>query len=63
MSVNYHAFQSRNVLFPEAGAVCEQWRAAFSGYDPSRIAAILRLTYDASFLYLCLLYTSPSPRD
>ena len=52
MSVNYHAFQSRNVLFPEAGAVCEQWRAAFSGYDPSRIAAILRLTYDASFLYL-----------
>ena len=52
MSINYHAYQSRNVLFPEAGAVCEQWRAAFSGYDPRRIAGILDLVFDENFLYL-----------
>jgi hypothetical protein len=52
MSVNYHAFQSRNVIFPDAGAVCEQWRTAFSGYDPERIAAILDLRSDDAHLYL-----------
>lgn len=52
MSVNYHAYQSRKVLFPEAGAVCEQWRFAFSGYDPRRIADILHLRFDPEYLYL-----------
>ena len=52
MSVNYHAFQSRNVLFPESGSVCVQWRTRFSGYRPERIAKILNLPYDSAYLYL-----------
>lgn len=58
MSVNYHAFQSRNILFSHSGAVCEQWRAAFSKYNPSRIAAILGLNYDEQYLYLTYFHAS-----
>ena len=58
MSVNYHAFQSRNVLFSSAGLICEQWRTAFSGYDPTRIAAILHLDYNAEYLYLTYFHTA-----
>ncbi len=52
MSVNYHAFQSRGVLFSNHELVCQQWREEFTGYDPSRIARILRLEADESYLYL-----------
>lgn len=52
MSVNYHAFQSRGVLFSNHEKVCEQWRAEFSGYDPKRIAKILSLKNDEEYLYL-----------
>ena len=37
MSVNYHAFQSRGVLFSEYEKVCRQWKDAFAGLDPSRL--------------------------
>lgn len=52
MSVNYHAFQSRGVLFTDHEKVCEQWRQEYTGYDPSRIARILRLQADTEYLYL-----------
>lgn len=52
MSVNYHAFQSRGVLFSNHEKVCEQWRTEFSGYDPERIAKILSLKKDENYLYL-----------
>ena len=41
MSVNYHAFQSRGVLFSEYEKVCRQWKDAFAGLDPSRLEGIL----------------------
>lgn len=52
MSVNYHAFQSRGYLFTTHEALCEQWRSAFSGFDPAETAGILNLTYDTEYLYL-----------
>lgn len=52
MSVNYHAFQSRGVPFAEHEIVCRQWREEFTGYDPDRIARILRLKADEQYLYL-----------
>ncbi|MDO4260830.1 MAG: DUF3786 domain-containing protein [Eubacteriales bacterium] len=52
MSVNYHAFQSRGVLFSNHETVCRQWREEFSGYDPGRIARILHLEADGQFLYV-----------
>ena len=58
MSVNYHAFQSRGFLFTNSEVVCAQWRAAFSHYDPRRIAAILHLDWDDLYLYLSYFQTS-----
>ncbi len=52
MSVNYHAFQSRGILFAESGAVCEQWRTRFRDFDPERIARILHLERDRKYLYI-----------
>lgn len=52
MSVNYHAYQSRGVPFSEYEAVSEQWRQMFAGYDPERIAKLLKLEYDENYLYL-----------
>lgn len=52
MSVNYHAFQSRGVLFSDYEVVCGQWREEFSEYHPERIARILHLEYDMEYLYL-----------
>lgn len=52
MSVNYHAYQSRGVLFSECEKVCEQWRTEFSGYEPARIARILHLEYDETYVYV-----------
>jgi hypothetical protein len=52
MSVNYHAFQSIGVPFANYEKVCQQWRDAFSGYEPSRIAKTLNLTYDKDYLYV-----------
>lgn len=52
MSVNYHAYQNRGVLFSNHEKVCEQWREEFSAYDPKRIARILHLEADDRFLYL-----------
>ncbi len=52
MSVNYHAFQSRGVLFSDYEVVCKQWRDEFTGYDPVKIAGVLHLEYDAEYLYL-----------
>lgn len=54
MSVNYHAFQSRGVLFSNYEVVCRQWQEEFTGYDPNRIARILHLEADDNFL--CLTY-------
>ena len=52
MSVNYHAYQSRGVLFEEYEVVCQQWREEFSEYKPERIAKILHLETDQEYLYL-----------
>ena len=52
MSVNYHAFQSRGVLFTNHEKVCEQWREEYTGYDPSRIVKILHLKADEHYLYI-----------
>lgn len=52
MSVNYHAYQSRGVLFSNHEMVCRQWRDEFTGYNPERIARILRLKTDAEYLYV-----------
>lgn len=52
MSVNYHAFQSRGVLFANHELVCQQWREEFTDYDPSRTARILHLEADEQYLYL-----------
>lgn len=52
MSVNYHAFQSRGVLFSEYEMVCRQWQQEFTGYDPARISRILHLRSDDQWLYL-----------
>lgn len=52
MSINYHAYQSRGYLFTNNEAQCEQWRTAFSGYDPARAAGILDLEFDETYLYL-----------
>lgn len=52
MSVNYHAFQSRGVLFANHELVCQQWREEFTDYDPSRTARILHLEADGQYLYL-----------
>lgn len=52
MSVNYHAFQSRGVPFSDYEAAGRQWREEFTGYEPGRIAGILRLAADEKYLYL-----------
>ena len=52
MSVNYHAFQSRGVLFSEYEKVCRQWRDAFAGLDPSRLEEVLHLESDPEYLYV-----------
>lgn len=52
MSVNYHAFQSRGVLFSNYEVVCRQWQEEFSGYDPGRIVRVLHLEADDNYLYL-----------
>lgn len=57
MSVNYHAFQNRGFLFTNSEVVARQWRTAFSHYDPARIAEILQLKKDESYLYLSYFQT------
>lgn len=57
MSVNYHAFQNRGFLFTNSEVVSQQWRTAFSHYDPTRIARILSLQTDESYLYLTYFQT------
>lgn len=57
MSVNYHAFQNRGFLFTNSEVVSQQWRTAFSHYDPSRIAGILHLETDEAHLYLSYFQT------
>ena len=57
MSVNYHAFQSRGVVFAEQEGVSWQGREKFIGYDPSRIAKILGLAFDERYLYLTYFQT------
>lgn len=57
MSVNYHAFQNRGYLFSSHEALCEQWRTAFTGFDPARIAEILQLKTDENHLYLSYFQT------
>ena len=52
MSVNYHAAQSRGVLFENHEKVSEQWRQEFSQYDPARIKNTLHLETDEEYLYL-----------
>lgn len=52
MSVNYHAAQSRGVLFENHEKVCEQWRQEFSHYDPARMINTLHLETDWEYLYL-----------
>ena len=52
MSVNYHAAQSRGVLFENNEKVSEQWRREFSQYDPARIMNTLHLETDEEYLYL-----------
>ena len=52
MSVNYHAAQSRGVLFENHEKVSEQWRREFSQYDPARIKNTLHLETDEEYLYL-----------
>lgn len=52
MSVNYHAFQSRGVLFSNYEVVCRQWQEEFSGYDSGRIVRVLHLEADDNYLYL-----------
>lgn len=52
MSVNYHAYQNRGYLFSNHEVLSQQWRTAFAGYDPSRIANILHLDTDQEHLYL-----------
>lgn len=52
MSVNYHAYQSRGVLFAECEKVCEQWRTEFAGFDPARAARILHLKRDERYVYV-----------
>lgn len=58
MSVNYHAFQNKGVPFVECEALCEQWHQQFAEYDPERIAGILHLDYDESYVYLTYFDTS-----
>lgn len=57
MSVNFHAAQGRGFLFAGNEAVCQQWRDAFSHYDPSRISALLNLKSDEEFLYVSYFQT------
>ena len=52
MSVNYHAFQNRGYLFSNHETLSQQWRDAFTHYDPERISRILNLKYDDNYLYL-----------
>ena len=52
MSVNYHAFQCKGVLFSTYEKVCDQWQKEYSHYDPARINRILGLEYDDTYLYL-----------
>lgn len=52
MSVNYHAAQSRGILLDHSDAGAEQWYQKFRGYDPSRIAALLGLSFDDKYLYV-----------
>lgn len=52
MSVNYHAFQNRGYLFSSHEALSQQWRDAFTDYDPARISKILNLETDENYLYL-----------
>lgn len=52
MSVNYHAFQSRGVLFSEYEKVCAQWKETFAGLDPLRLVRLLRLKSDEEYLYV-----------
>lgn len=55
MSVNYHAYQSKGVLFTNYEVVCAQWREEFTGYNPERIMRILHLRRDEEYLYLTYL--------
>lgn len=58
MSVNFHAFQNKGVLFAECEALCEQWHREFSGYKPERIAGILNLDYDETHIRLTYFQTA-----
>lgn len=58
MSVNYHAFQNRGYLFANHEVLSQQWRTAFTGYDPTRISKILHLEYDEDYLYLSYFQTA-----
>ena len=57
MSINYHAFQSRGVVFAEQEAVSQQWWDKFTQYDPERISRILGLQRDERYLYLSYYQT------
>ena len=57
MSANYHAFQSRNVLFADSEAGSQQWWDRFAGYDPGRVSGILHLKTDESYVYIRYFHT------
>lgn len=52
MSINFHAFQNKDVLFTECEVLYEQWTKEFTGFQPERISKILNLKYDEENLYI-----------
>lgn len=52
MSANYHAYQSRKVLFSDSEAGSQQWWDRFKDYDANRISRILHLKTDDSYVYI-----------
>lgn len=52
MSITYHAYQNRGYRFSVHEVLAEQWTALFKNYDPARIADILHLKYDETYLYI-----------
>lgn len=52
MSINYHAYQNREVPFSNHEALAEQWYGLFRGFRPERVGRILGLTWDKDYLYI-----------
>ena len=52
MSANYHSFRNIGFYFTQAEAICEKWRAVFTGFDPSVAVRVYGLRQEGAYVYV-----------